>query len=62
MALLHNLSQSSRVIQNRAWTEHIVVPRLIIMISHEQRRLVSLKQALFPDIGIRVVDERAFLQ
>ena len=39
----------------------VAVKRLIVVICHEKRRLVSLQQALFPDVGIGVVNESARL-
>ena len=61
MALFYNLGQPSRIVQDRTGTEHIVVPWLVVMVSHEQRRLIRFQQSFFPDIRIRIVDKRAGL-
>src|SRR5699024_1826088 len=46
-----------RILQHRTWTEHVVVERLSVMISHEDRALQSFQQGTFADIGVGVVDE-----
>ena len=61
MTLFYNLGQPARIVQGRTWTEHIVVPWLVVMVSHEQRRLIRFQQSFFPDIRIRIVDKRAGL-
>ena len=54
-------SAKSPYTADRTWTEHIVVPWLVVMVSHEQRRLIRFQQSFFPDIRIRIVDKRAVL-
>lgn len=61
LTLFHDLRQSSRVIQHRAGAQYVLIPGLVVVISHKQRRTVRLQQSLFADIGIRVVDEGAGL-
>ena len=47
------------IFKHRAWAEHIVVKRHIIVVCHEYGALQAFKQCLFPDIGVRVMDENA---
>ena len=61
MAFLCDLRQSPRIVQYRTGTKHVLIPGLVVVIAHEQRRAVSLQKSLLPDIGIRVVNESAGL-
>ena len=57
----HHLGQASRIVQQGAGAQLIVVERLVPAVLHEQRGAERFQQCLFMDVGIRVMDERARL-
>lgn len=58
---LHHVPELFGVLQHGARPEHIVVEGLAVVVGHEQGALIGVQQPVFPDIGIRIVDEGAGL-
>ncbi len=54
---LDDTLQDLRVLQHRAWTEHVVIEWLVIMVSHEQRLFQDLENCILVNISIRVMNK-----
>ena len=59
--LVHHLLKQLGVLQHRAGTQVILVERLAVVVSHEQRAVQDLQNALVVDVGVGIVDEHAGL-
>ena len=57
---LDDTLQDLRVLQHRAWTEHVVIEWLVIMVSHEQRLFQDLENCILVNISIRVMNKYAW--
>ena len=57
----HHLAERAGVVQQRAGAQMVVAEGLMLVVLHEQRRLVRLKQRLFVYVGVGVVYEGARL-
>ena len=57
---LDDTLQDLRVLQHRAWTEHVVIEWLVVMVSHEQRLFQDLENCILVNISIRVMNKYAW--
>ena len=57
----YHFSQLLRIFKHRAWTVHIVIKRLSVMICHHHRRLQCFQKCFLADIGIRIMDKYTWI-
>ena len=53
----NHLTKLLRILKHRAWTKHIFIKRLTVMICHENRTLQCFQQSIFINICIRIMDK-----
>ncbi len=58
-AFVHHVGQTSRVVEHRAGTQHVLIEGLVLVVFHEHRSLQAFQQALVTDVVSGVVDEHA---
>ena len=61
IGVFHHFAQTLGIFQHGTGLEQILVERLVIVIGHEQGRLIGFQKGLFPDVGVGIVDEGAGL-
>ena len=59
--LVYHLFQQLGVLQHGAGTQMVLVEGLAVVVSHEQRAVQDLQDALVVDVGVGIVDEHAGL-